>query len=904
MNRSFHFFMSSMFMLMCGFNLGSQNLIMSPAMDTMICENQQVLFAADTTSLGPNRTISWLVNGDLKSDSLSFSTTFSSVGNNLVEFTVDTLNGEIKDSVEVTVLVPDSPVVDENSVSDCSNERTRLTVDSMPNLSYVWMYDNRIIHTGSSYTPDTFGQGTYTLSIFARQNNCYSKDPAQIDYEVRPSPSIALTFEDDSGNNINDGKVCEGDDLRIKAFAIGGSDFTYNWNDGESFESFIDYDTEVAREGEINVTVENMQNCKNELDTLFYVFENPEVNYGRIDGREFTYGLFKGDSLKIQLDIENFVIDSVFSGIINWGKGAVEPQTDSVNQKNRQETYTKVYNDTSSNTEITLELVSSQGCIFQDETQSFSVIQPGALTSVLRVPKQIYCQGEIVSLDGIQSESEDCEVNSEIDEFYFEYSLDEDSWELINDDFTENVTNFDLNELPPNTTTVYFRLRVIQDCPGQQQLTSIDEVQIEIENFEVERIELCENIDMDQGDNLNDLFSMDGNFRTVSNLISVDTSNVYSTAEVGQDESLFLEFTSSNNCTYSDIAEVVIKDVPEPQLSWVENAICHGLDTVVELLNTEQYVSWEWEFNDIILEDSVLLDLQGLASGNYRGRVQTQFPIESVQCESVDSFTLEVKPQTPLNIQAIDSCEKAIYSVVDAESSANYIWSAEPGVEILGPASGSIVRVLGTGSLAVELISGCGGQDTIFVNSEQTTFVELDTVDSREIYQRSCNGTILLVFAEEQCGIQWGYYDEDKTVFPLDSELPYLEVSEQQYFDRTYFAHVYNCSGSCVSEVVDFRFIEGDMTYCHNKEGAIAVYPNPASERLQLELTNLAAGTYLCRLINSVGVEVQKAAFQLEDFTEKKSESIILNPMTPGYYILQISNGQGLLESHSIIILK
>jgi len=908
MNRSTFFLVLFLLLSFSVFQVGAQNLIVNPKQDTTICGGENLLFTADTSGYGASKPVSWSLNGNFKSNDISFTNIFLSEGRDTVVFTIDTLNGIVRDTVLVTTILPEKPAAVRDSVSDCSNQPTPLTIENEPNITYEWRYENKVIHSGPAYEADTFNQGLHFFYVFAKQNGCYSIDSTLIKYEVRPSPIIEITFEEDSGNDNNDGQVCEDDDIKIIAFVTGGSGFQYNWNNSESTESAYEPNTNGRNGTEpISFFVENEQGCDNNIDTIYQIQAIPRIEFSRADGRDFSYGVFEGDTLELELEIENLSKFNEVQGTIDWGNGAENPQKVSISQNITIKPYKKAYDDTSSSTEIKFDLISNEGCIFEDNTQTFSVVEAGKLTPILRVANKTFCPGERIFLDGSQSQPEDCRAGNEIEEYRFEYSLDQLNWEPVNSDISLNTTSFDLSTLAEGTSEIYFRLTVVDlGCPQGtlQAISSI--VDAEVERVEPVMLDLCENIE--EGEPLNDLFDLEGTFRTTSNLINVDDENRYSTNDVARDTSLFLEYTSPNNCFYQNVSEVFIKNIPDPKTSWRTARVCNGQDTFINLLNRFEYNTWEWSFNGSTLENRDTFQIAGLPADTYAGIIRSQIQIgRGGICVSQDSFLLQVDPNLPVVIEAIDSCGSAVsalYRIDPILPSASYVWSAGPGIQILGPSTGPLIRAIGSGSLAVEVISGCGGIDQAEINSGEIKIIASDTANSREIYSRVCNGAILLVYAEEECGIQWGYYDDEKVEFPFNVGLPYLEVTEEDYNNRTYFALVTKCSNECASEMVDFRSSQNGLISCAGKEDSMTVYPNPASERLNIDFKNLQAGDYYCKLVSSTGKIFQEITFRLSEFTANRRETVLLNSIPSGYYILQVRTNHGYSKSQSIIILN
>jgi len=366
----------------------------------------------------------------------------------------------------------------------------------------------------------------------------------------------------------------------------------------------------------------------------------------------------------------------------------------------------------------------------------------------------------------------------------------------------------------------------------------------------------------------------------------------------------------SEGCLYSNTECIDLSqktpNIPEPELNFLDTFICLGEVLNMEVLNAEVYAEINWNFNNS-QNTGPSLSIEDLDSvGVYNGFLNLTYENE-INCIIVDTFTVGVNADFDYQIEAIDTCNESIFQIDNLIPNASYSWISEGDLNILGPTTGRQVRTDGRGTLTSTVNNGCEVIKQRLVDTENTSITELTSENSRDIVQRQCNGSVLYVFAEDHCGLRWGYDDMEleQTVFPLkvDGELyekQYLEVAEEDFNNRIYFVEVTQCGVGCSTEIIVFRSSPEEMSGCEEDKNQLVVYPNPTFSIANVYMENWSEGRYDLKIFNSVGNKVVQEKFSIgrDGNTEVQ---LRLEKLVPGYYTLNIFQAGEWKASKSLI---
>jgi hypothetical protein len=141
----------------------------------------------------------------------------------------------------------------------------------------------------------------------------------------------------------------------------------------------------------------------------------------------------------------------------------------------------------------------------------------------------------------------------------------------------------------------------------------------------------------------------------------------------------------------------------------------------------------------------------------------------------------------------------------------------------------------------------------------------------------------------------------------LAQSCPFTE-GKAVYRARTLLAAVDSFNTEYLNECEELRIIENrkiniqqsEDTLSENAVLQISIFPNPTSEKLQIEVSGIAIGTPMSMEVYDVmGVMVKEI-----DFMNEGMNSILLNEFSNGVYFCKLINGGIIISKNKIVIVK
>ena len=218
----------------------------------------------------------------------------------------------------------------------------------------------------------------------------------------------------------------------------------------------------------------------------------------------------------------------------------------------------------------------------------------------------------------------------------------------------------------------------------------------------------------------------------------------------------------------------------------------------------------------------------------------------------------------------------------------NYIWVFDGGSPSTSKESNPSVQYVGPGSYSVTLIAfNTFGSDTLH------TTVNVSTRPTAAFDFIVLGGTVQFTSnSSGQSGQLWEFGDKTTS-----SELnPYHTYSSNGDYQVTLFASN-GCGIDTITRLVSITLVS--VSDLQNEYG-IKVYPNPASEFIQIQMTKNFASEYKLQLLNSTGIVVKEKQITA---TSDLTATLDVTDVKSGMYILNIKSDK-LIIPYKISILK
>lgn len=557
------------------------------------------------------------------------------------------------------------------------------------------------------------------------------------------------------------------------------------------------------------------------------------------------------------------------------------------------------------------DLISKGWSIVGDQKDCTDIIGLVANLAVLD-NKANYCRDDVITLDAVSSQSAECDTGG-IESYSFYYSDDNVNWIPISNPPDQAEATIALDSTG-SSSTVYFRCMISDNCDGESYMDEAFKV-INIESFNDQLEFACGRGNPGQENNLLALYGLASGTFESNQWITVENDGMFTLKEDALGEQFYISYESENGCVYDNRFQLSVIDVPAPELSFLDTTICQGDQLTIELFNAQLYSgAITWTFNGTQIGNNVnQVSLEEHAPDTnilYTGYVNLIYE-DDLNCEIKDTFSLQVAPTFNYQIEAIDTCKESIFQIDPLIPNAEYMWlTNDPALSILGPINGPMVRTEGNGILVATVDNGCEVSKGTNVNTQNTTVIPVDNSSPREIHQRACNGSVLMVFAEEHCGLRWGYDDHSSgsTVFPLKVNgriyrVAYLNIPEEDYENRTYFIEATLCGSECETEIVVLRSSLRDLDVCEKNKYGLVLYPNPTQDATHLKLLNWEKGSYELEIFNSIGKMVKREVILVDD-SSSFIHQVLLTEYLSGFYNIRIVWDGELMASKSLIIVN
>lgn len=312
----------------------------------------------------------------------------------------------------------------------------------------------------------------------------------------------------------------------------------------------------------------------------------------------------------------------------------------------------------------------------------------------------------------------------------------------------------------------------------------------------------------------------------------------------------YLSVTDGSNCHNSDTVTVFVNNPPQPQVVALGSlAFCAGDSTALQAANFTN-VLWlpgGQTTNTIIVADS----------GNYSFIVN---PGEAC-ADTSNIVTTVVNPLPQILINAdIYSCSNGTVELLGPPGFAGYLW--QPGQE----QTQNIEAPGGEYFLTATDSNGCSGTVAHY-------YVEQFPVTPLGVVQQG--DTLLANPNNPNWQYQW-YYNNQLLV--NDTSGFCLPPQEGDYYIIAY--DTYGCQ--VFSDTVTYT----PVGLSYNQASGISIYPNPATDRLMVDL-NVVKGTVVLNLINGVGQLVQSLN------ANNTLQEVYIEGLPTGLYTLLVTiNGQ------------
>jgi streptogramin lyase len=506
---------------------------------------------------------------------------------------IGTTNGCDSEPETISIIVNEIPVVEINSVEPiCAGEEITLTATGAD--TYTWDND---IENGVAFIPTE--SGDYT--VIGTTNGCDS-EPETISIVVNEIPVVEI-------NSVE--PICAGEEITLTAT---GAD-TYTWdNDVENGVAFI-----PTESGDYTV-IGTTNGCDSEPATISIVVnEIPVVEINSVEpicaGEEITLTATGADTYTWDNDVENGVAfiptESGDYTVIGTTNGCdSEPETISIVVNEIPVVEINTVEPICAGEEITLTATGADTYLWDNDVENGIAFIPSESGEYTVIGTTNGCDSEPETISIVVNEIPVVEINSVepicAGEEITLTATGADTYTWDND--VENGVAF-----IPTESGDYTVIGTTNGCDSEPETISI--IVNEIPVVEINSVEpICAGEEITLTATGADTYTWDN---------EVENGVAFIPTESGD----YTVIGTTNGCdSEPETISIVVNELPEPVISY---------DTNTETLITGEFESYQWFFEDVLIEDAINQSYQTIVDGVYTVLVSDE------NCEGLsEEFTL------------------------------------------------------------------------------------------------------------------------------------------------------------------------------------------------------------------------------------------------------------------------
>jgi len=298
--------------------------------------------------------------------------------------------------------------------------------------------------------------------------------------------------------------------------------------------------------------------------------------------------------------------------------------------------------------------------------------------------------------------------------------------------------------------------------------------------------------------------------------------------------------------------------------------------------------TYYWNFGDGVIGSGKTATHMYATSGNYPVTLSFYSEDSECICEAVYTDTVKVKVCPKATFTQFSNGKTVTFSAYsNTIESGTYYWNFGDGTYGIGQTVSHTYSNLSNYTATMEFYSHHGFCKCLCKASfsSRVNFESCDTISF--ITQTNGNFAYFNAYPTATGIFQWNFGDGSSTITYSSSTSHYYNNAGNYPVELTSILMSEDRMDTCISSSSDSIYIYGDSSSTLAKEAILAIYPMPASDKVNYSIENNPSATISSvEIIDPMGIVMKK-----EENISSNTNSIDVNKLATGLYIIKIISG-------------